>query len=111
MIQDFAGVFVGRQAVRVRAIPIRENSAGKKIIGTVLTGATLTVMAASLVFCLLIRSARTELAAQNAVKAEMVKVQQELSAERNALLDQAALVSSAGKLGLYIPERRQIRRL
>ncbi len=111
MIQDFAGVFVGRQAVRVRAIPIRDNAVGRKIIGVVLTGAVLTGIATSILFGLLIRSASNELAVQIAAKSEMVKVQNGLYARRNALLDQNTLVHAAGKLGLYAPERRQIRRL
>ena len=111
MIQDFAGVFVGRQSVRVRAIPIRESVAGKKIIPIMLTGAILSVIVSSLVFSLLMHSVRNELAVQTGVKIEMEKTQQGLNAQRNAMLDQTALVRSAGKLGLYVPDGRQVRRL
>jgi uncharacterized membrane-anchored protein YhcB (DUF1043 family) len=77
----------------------------------VLTGAALAVMVASLVFCLLIRSARNELTGQTAVRAEMEKVQKGLLAQRNTLVDQNTLVRSAGKLGLYVPEGKQVRHL
>ncbi len=116
MIQDFASVFVGRQAVRkqavrFRAVPVRDNVMGRKIIGAVLTGALLTAIATSIIFCLLIRSGLNELATQTAVKAEIVKKQQGIYAQREALLDQNTLVRTAGKLGLYVPESHQIRNL
>ena len=111
MIQDFAGVFVGRQAVRVRAIPIRESVAGKKISRMLLAGAILSVLASSLVFSLLIHSVRKDLAVRTEVRIEMEKTQQGLAAQRNALLDQTALVRAAGKLGLYVPDGRQVRHL
>ena len=112
MIQDFASVFVvGKQSVRVKAVPIRSYVFGQKIIGTVLTGAVLAGIAASLVFCLLLRSGLNELAAQTTAKAEMVKAQNGLLAKREALLDQNAFARSAEKLGLYVPESRQVRHL
>jgi len=114
--QDFASVFVGKQAVRkqavrVKAVPIRENTAGKRIIWAVLSGALLTAITTSTIFCLLIRSGLKELAAQTAVKTEIVKTQEGLSAQRDALLDQDTLVRTAGKLGLYVPENHQVRNL
>lgn len=112
MIQDFASVFVvGKQSVRVKAVPIRANAFGKKIIGTVLAAAALSGIAASLVFCLLIRSGLNELTAQTTAKAEMIKAQNGLLAKREALLDQNTFARSAEKLGLYTPDPRQIRHL
>ena len=112
MIQDFASVFVvGKQSVRVKAVPIRGNVFGQKIIGTVLTGVVLAGIAASLIFCLLIRSGLNELAAQTTAKAEMTKAQNGLYAKREALLDQNTFARAAEKLGLYTPESRQIRHL
>ena len=111
MIQDFSTVFVGKQAVRSRAIPIRGNAAAKKVIGTMLAGAMLTTMAVALTFGLLIRSGLRELAAQDTVKLELMKEQQGLYSQRTSLLDQETLTRTAGKLGLYLPESHQLRRL
>jgi hypothetical protein len=111
MIQDFSTVFVGKQAVRGRATPIRGNAAAKKIISTVLAGALLTAAAASLTFCLLIRSGVKEVAAQNTIKLELMKEQQGLYSQRTSLLDQETLTRTAGTLGLYLPDNRQLRRL
>lgn len=112
MIQDFASVFVvGKQSVRVKSVPIRDNVLGKKIIGTVLATAALAGIAASLILCLLIRSGLSELSAQTTAKAEMIKAQNGLYAKREALLDQKTFASSAEKLGLYAPESRQLRHL
>jgi hypothetical protein len=111
MIQDFSTVFVGKQAVRVRAIPIRGNALAKRIIGTVLAGSMLTAVMATLTFCLLIRSGLTEVAAQNTIKLELMKEQQGLYSQRSNLLDQETLARTAGTLGLYLPNNRQLRRL
>lgn len=111
MIQDFANVYVSKQAVRVRAVPIRGNVMVKRIIISVLTGALISGIAASITFSLLIRSGLNELARQTAVKAELTKAQDELLAQRNTLLDQNTLVRTAGKLGLFVPEGRQVRHL
>ena len=111
MIQDFSTVFVGKQAVRVREVPIRGNAAVKKIIGKVLAGALLAGVAASLTFGLLIRSGLNELAAQNTIKFEMMREQQGFYTQRNVLLDQKALARTAGKLGLYVPDSAQVRHL
>ena len=92
-------------------MPIRANAVGKKIIATVLTGTVITGIAASLIFCLLIRSGLNELAAQTTAKAEMIKAQNGLLAKREALLDQNTFARSAEKLGLYTPDSRQIRHL
>jgi hypothetical protein len=111
MIQDFSTVFVSKQAVRVRAVPIRGNAVAKKIIGMVLAGALLAGVLASLTFCLLIRSGLNELAAQNTIKFEMMKENQGLYTQRKVLLDQKALAQTAGKLGLYTPDSHQIRHI
>ncbi|MBA3015665.1 MAG: hypothetical protein KKD63_09845 [Proteobacteria bacterium] len=111
MIQDFSNVFVGRQMVRVRQVPVRGNVLVKKVIGMVVVGSLMTGVAASLIFCLLIRSGLSELAAQGALKLEVEREQQELSVQRKTLLDQSTLARTAGKLGLYAPEEMQVRRL
>lgn len=111
MIQDFSTIFVGKQSVRVRAIPIRGNALAKRIIGITLVGSLLTAVVASLTFCLLIRSGLKEVAAQNTVKLELIKVQQGLYSQRTNLLDEETLARTAGKLGLYLPDSRQVRRL
>jgi len=111
MIQDFSSVFVGKQAVRVRTMPVKGNAMAKKFIGALLAGALLVGIVAALTFGLLIRSGMKELAAQNIVKLEMMKEQQGLYTQRNDLLDQETLSRTAGKLGLYVPEGRQLRRL
>jgi len=112
MIQDFASVFVvGKQSVRVKPVTIRGSVFGNKIISTILAGAVLAGITASLVFYLLLRSGLNELAMQNSVKAEMIKTQNGLHAKREALLDQRTFARSAEKLGLYTPESHQIRHL
>lgn len=111
MIQDFSTVFVGKQTVRVKVVPILGNTVAKKILGAVLSGALVIGIVASLAFCLLIRSGLKELAAQNTIKLEMMKEQQGLYAQRNVLLDQKTLARTAGKLGLYAPESHQLRHL
>lgn len=112
MIQDFASVFVvGKQSVRFRPVPIRENVIGQKIIGGVLAGALLLGIAASFTLYLLIQAGLNDLATQNLAKAAMIKAQNGLSAKREALLDRNTFARSAEKLGLYIPEGNQVRRL
>ena len=111
MIQDFSTVFVGKQAVRVKTAPSRGNAMAKKVIGWAMAGALLTGAVAALTFCLLIRSGMKDFAAQNAIKLELMKEQQGLYSQRTGLLDQETLTKTAGKLGLYIPESRQLRRL
>lgn len=112
MIQDFASVFVvGKQSVRIKQAPIRANVFGNKIIATILASTVLAGIAASLVFCLLIRSGLNELATQATAKAELTKAQNGLYAKREALLDQRTFARSAEKLGLFTPESHQIRHL
>ncbi|MDD5759646.1 MAG: hypothetical protein PHI06_11265 [Desulfobulbaceae bacterium] len=112
MIQDFASVFVvGKQSVRFRPVPIRENVIGQKIIGGVLAGALLLGIAVSFTLYLLIQSGLNDLATQSVAKAAMVKAQNGLYAKREALLDRKTFARSAEKLGLYLPENNQIRRL
>lgn len=111
MIQDFSNVFVGRQSVRVRQVPVRGNVLVKKVIGMVVAGSLMAGVAATLIFCLLIRSGLGELAAQTALKLEVEQEQQELLVQRKTLLDQSALARTAGKLGLYLPDGSQVRRL
>jgi len=111
MIQDFSNVFVGRQVVRVRQVPVRGNDMAKKIIGMVVAGSLVVGVAAALIFCVLIRSGLSELKAQSAMKLEVEREQQELSVQRKTLLDQSTLSRTAGKLGLYTPDGAQVRRL
>lgn len=111
MIQDFSTVFVGKQAVRVKAVPIRGNAAVKRIIAMVLGGAMLAGVTVSLTFCLLIRSGQNELASRNSIKFEMMRENRGLYTQRKVLLDQKALARTAGKLGLYAPASRQIRHI
>lgn len=111
MIQDFSNVFVGRQIVKVRQVPVRGNTMMKKVVGMVVAGALIAGVSASLVFCLLIRSGLSELTTQNAIKFEVEREQQELLAQRKNLLDQSTLARTAGKLGLHAPDDAQVRRL
>jgi hypothetical protein len=112
MIQDFANVFVvGKQTVRFKTVPIRDNVLGKKIIGGILTAAVMAGIAASLVFCLLIRAGLNDLEAQTTAKAGIIKMQNGLLAKREALLDQKTFSRSAEKLGLFLPENHQVRHL
>ena len=111
MIQDFSIVFVDKQAVRARAVPIRGQAVARKLIWAVLAGVLLLGMGAFLTFGLLVRSGLKELAAQNSVRVEMIREQKGLLTQRNDLLDQDTLTRSAGKLGLFLPESRQLRRL
>ena len=111
MIQDYSGLFVGKQSVRVRAVPIRGNAIAKKVVGAVLAGVLAMGIVASITFCMLIRAGLQELAAQNNEKLGIMKEQQALYAQRNGLIDQKSLAQSAGRLGLYPPEGRQLRRL
>lgn len=112
MIQDFASVFVvGKQSVRFRPVPIRENIIGQKIIGGVLAGAVIIGLAASLTFYLLIQSGLNDLTTQSTAKSAMIKAQNGLYAKREALLDRNTFARSAEKLGLYLPESQQVRHL
>lgn len=111
MIQDFSNVFVGRQMVRVRQVPVRGNDMVKKAIGMVVAGSLVVGVAAALTFCVLIRSGLSEMAAQSTLKLEVEREQQELAVQRKALLDQSTLARTAGKLGLYTPEDAQVRHL
>lgn len=111
MIQDFSNVFIGRQMVRVRQVPVRGNAMVKKIVGMVVVTALIAGVSAALVFCLLIRSGLSELVDQSAVKFELESEQKELLVQRKTLLDQSTLSRTAGKLGLYTPDGAQVRRL
>ena len=119
MIQDFSSsVFVGKQAVRGRSVPVRStstvrgnNTMAKRIIAKALAGALLLSLSALLTSALLIRSEHRELTAQNTTKIELMKEQQGLYSQRTGMLDQETLTRTAGKLGLYTPEDRQLRHL
>ena len=111
MIQDFSNVFVGKQMVRSRQIPVREGLVVNKTFGLIVAGALATGILASVAFGLMIRAGQHELAAQSLAKQEMLKEQQEMHSQRNTLLNQNTLARTAGKLGLYTPDSRQIRHL
>lgn len=111
MIQDFSNVFVGKQMVRTRQVPVRDSVVAKKTFSLVVVGVLGGGLLVSIAFGLMIRAGQEELVAQSAVKQEMMKAQQDLYAQRNTLLDQNTLARTAGKLGLYTPDSRQIRHL
>jgi len=110
--QDFAQSFVvSKQAVRGRAIAAQETPLDRKIISVILAGAVGLGLIAQIILSLLIQSGQAQLTAQTAMKAEMIKTQNGLSGKREALLDQKTFALSAEKLGLYLPDTHQVRRL
>ncbi|MDA8419561.1 MAG: hypothetical protein M0Z90_11085 [Desulfobacteraceae bacterium] len=111
MIQDFSSVFVVKQTVRARTVPIRGNLAARRLFGSVMVAGLGLAIVASLACGMLIRAGQRELAEQNAFKQKLIKEQEHLYGQRGALLDQNSLVAAAGKLGLYLPETGQVRHL
>lgn len=110
--QDFAQSFVvSKQAVRGRAIAAQETPLDRKVISVILAGAVGLGLIAQLALSLMIQSGQAQLSAQTAKKTEMIKAQNGLVGKREALLDQKTFALSAEKLGLYLPENHQVRRL
>jgi len=111
MIQDFSNTFDGKQAVIVRSVHIGSSRMLKKAIGAVLVGAMFAGLASSVAFAFLIRSELNNLAVQQTVKIELLKTRQGLYQQRKKLLTKDNVARMAGRLGLYSPIKRQVRRL
>lgn len=111
MIQDFSGVFEGKQAVNVRSVSFRRHNMFRKVAGAILTGVLVIGVISCLIFGLLIKSGLKELALKQSVKLELINNQQKLYAQRNALLEKDKIVLAAAEMGLYSPKGKQVRRL
>jgi len=111
MIQDFSNTFEGRQIVRVKALPIGGNRRAHKIIGIIATAAAVAGIASSLIFCLLIQSGLDDLAGKKERKLELMKTQQSLYAKRKEVMAEDRIIAAAAEIGLYVPDKKQVRRI
>lgn len=107
MIQDFSSVFVGKQAVRVKAVSLRDHSMLRNVVGMVVTLALVSGVVSCMVFGWLIKSGLSELEAKQSVKIELIKEQQKLYERRNVMSARDRVEIAAAGLGLYAPEKGQ----
>ncbi len=108
--KKYSGAAGNRQKVSGRRAGGSEWDGPYKIIGAVAVGAMLLGVAGSLWFGVALRDGLGRLDKGKQEKVELAAANVALSAERDALLQQEKMEAAAGRLGLFPPSAKQMRR-
>jgi len=106
----YSGAVVSRQKVSGKRTGGSDREQPSKIIGAVTVVAMLLGVVSSLWFGVALRDGLGRLGKGQQEKAELVAANMTLVAEKDALLQQEKIEAAAGRLGLFPPSAKQMRR-